>query len=46
MAGDELDRNQHVGGSSCRAFGLLFAGEFLVISSLSLFYEGITTVVS
>jgi hypothetical protein len=38
MAHDDLNRVQHVEGSSDRAFGLVFAGVFLVIAGWPLFH--------
>ena len=38
MAHEDLSRNQHVEGSSDRAFGLVFAGVFLVIAGWPLFH--------
>jgi len=38
MAHEDLKREQHVEGSSDRAFGLVFAGVFLVISGWPLFH--------
>jgi Saxitoxin biosynthesis operon protein SxtJ len=38
MAHEDLDREQHVEGSSDRSFGLVFAGVFLVIAGMPLFH--------
>ncbi len=38
MAHEDLKREQHVEGSSDRAFGLVFAGVFLVIAGIPLFH--------
>ncbi len=38
MAHEDLKRDQHVEGSSDRAFGLVFAGVFLVIAGIPLFH--------
>ena len=46
MPHDDLNTNPQVERSSGRAIGLLFAVVLLVITGLSLFYEGFTTVVS
>lgn len=40
MAHENLNRDQHVEGSSDRAFGLVFAGGFLVIAVMPLFHGG------
>lgn len=40
MAHEDLNREQHVEGSSDRSFGLVFAGLFLVIAVLPLFHSG------
>jgi hypothetical protein len=41
MAHEDLNREQHVEGSSDRSFGLVFAGLFFVIAVLPLFHGGI-----
>ena len=38
MAHEDLNRDQHVEGSSDRSFGLVFAGLFLVIAGLPLLH--------
>jgi hypothetical protein len=38
MAHEDLNREQHVEGSSDRAFGLVFAGVFLAIAGIPLFH--------
>ncbi len=38
MAHEDLDRDQHVEGSSDRTFGLVFAGLFLLIAGWPLFH--------
>ena len=38
MAHEDLDRDQHVEGSTDRAFGLVFAGMFLLIAGWPLFH--------
>lgn len=38
MAHEDLNREQHVEGSSDRAFGLVFAGVFLLIAGWPLFH--------
>lgn len=40
MAHEDLDRDQHVEGSSDRAFGLVFAGVFFVIAGWPLLHGG------
>jgi len=40
MAHEDLDRNQHVEGSSDRAFGMVFAGVFFVIAIWPLLHGG------
>ncbi|MFZ5523317.1 MAG: SxtJ family membrane protein [Pseudomonadota bacterium] len=38
MSHEDLNREQHIEGSSDRAFGLVFAGVFLVIAGIPLFH--------
>jgi len=38
MAHEDLNRDQHVEGSSDRSFGLVFAGVFLVLAGMPLFH--------
>ncbi len=45
MAHEDLNRTQSVEGSSDRAFGLVFAGVFLVISLLAAVPRGAAAVV-
>jgi hypothetical protein len=40
MSHEDLNREQHVEGSSDRAFGWVFAGVFLVIAVIPLFHSG------
>ena len=40
MSHEDLNRDQHVEGSSDRAFGLVFAGVFLVIAGMPMFHGG------
>lgn len=40
MAHEDLNRVEHIEGSSDRSFGLVFAGVFLVIASWPLFHGG------
>lgn len=39
MAHENLREEQHIEGSSDRAFGLVFAGAFLIVAAWPLFYE-------
>jgi len=40
MAHEDMNREEHIEGSSDRSFGLIFAGAFLLIAGLPLFHGG------